>query len=53
MRNRKGWKGFVWGYKDFMKVADKIWHTINWGENGEFSGAKSIVKQGNKTIYKY
>lgn len=53
LRRRKGWKGFVWGYKDFIAVADKIWHKINWGENGELSGAKSIETKGNKTIYKY
>ena len=53
LRNRKGWKGFVWGYNDFIKVADKIWHKINWGKDGEFSGAKSIEKNDNKTLYRY
>ena len=53
MRRQKGWKGFVWGYAERCKIFDKVWHNINWGKDGDKSGAKEIIKEGNKTIYKY
>jgi hypothetical protein len=42
----------VHGYAERSKVFDKIWHTIKWGKP-EDSGAKEIIKEGNKTIYKF
>jgi hypothetical protein len=53
MRRQKGWKGFVWGYAERYKVFDKIWHQIKWGKDGKLSGAESIEKDGNKTVYTY
>lgn len=52
LRRRKGWKGFVWGYKDWVRAAEEEgrWDAINWSGD---SGAKEIIKDGNKTIYKY
>jgi hypothetical protein len=54
LRNRKGWKGFVWGYKDWLKatIDEGRWDMIRWGKPEE-SGAKEIVKEGNKTVYKF
>jgi hypothetical protein len=52
LRKQKGWIGFVHGYKERSKIFDKIWHTIKWGKPEE-SGAKEIVKEGTKTIYKF
>lgn len=55
LRNRKGWKGFVWGYKDWVKATtdEGRWDLVNWGENGKRSGAKSVRREGTKTIYQY
>lgn len=53
MYRRKGWKGFVWGYKDWIKATEEEgrWDAINW--NTKKCGAKEIIKDGNRTIYKY
>lgn len=55
LRNRKGWKGFVWGYHDWVKATtdEGRWDLVSWGKSGEKSGAKSVEKIGNKTVYKY
>jgi hypothetical protein len=53
MRRQKGWKGFVWGYVERYKVFDKVWHKIKWGKDGNESGAKSIERDGNRTVYRY
>jgi len=55
LRNRKGWKGFVWGYKDWIKATEDEgrWDLVSWGENGKKSGAKSVEKVGNKTVYRW
>lgn len=55
LRRRKGWKGFVWGYKDWVKAVDTEgrWDLVDWGEDGEKSGARSIERTGNKLVYKY
>jgi hypothetical protein len=52
LAKRKGWIGFVWGYKDWVKsvIETGRWEEINW--SGEH-GAKEVVKSGNKTIYKF
>lgn len=52
LRKQKGWIGFVHGYAERSKVFDRIWHKIKWGKPEE-SGAKEIVTEGNKTIYKF
>ena len=58
LRRRKGWKGFVWGYKDWIKAAEEEgrWDAVSWGKNGDKSGAKSMErddKHPNKIIYRY
>jgi hypothetical protein len=55
LRGRKGWKGFVHGYGDWLKATEDEgrWDAVDWGKDGEKSGAKEIVKEGNKIIYKY
>ena len=54
LRGRKGWKGFVWGYPKWVKACEEgRWDAVEWGKDGDKSGAKSIEKVGNKTIYKY
>lgn len=54
LRRQKGWKGFVHGYPERRKVFDKVWHTIDWNENPEDCGAKSVESNGKgKTIYKF
>jgi hypothetical protein len=54
LRRQKGWFGFVHGYKERVKVFDKIWGTINWNKDPEKSGAKSVESDGKgKTIYKF
>ena len=55
LRNRKGWKGFVWGYKDWLKATEDEgrWDAIEWGKGGKVSGAKKIEKVGEKRIYTY
>ena len=55
LRNRKGWKGFVWGYKDWVRATtdEGRWDAIEWGEDGEKSGSKSVSRSGNKIIYTY
>ena len=57
LRRRKGWKGFVWGYKDWIKAAEGEvrWDAISWGKDGDKSGASAIAKDDfhNKTIYHY
>lgn len=53
---RKGWKGFVHGYKDWIKATEDEgrWDEVNWGENGDKSGAKAIESDGlGKTVYHY
>jgi hypothetical protein len=52
---RKGWKGFVWGYKDWVKACEEEgrWDAVAWGKDGEKSGAKEIEKEGNLTVYRY
>lgn len=51
LRKRKGWIGFVHGYNDFLEKAD--WEAIDWGKDGDKSGAKSIERDGNKIVYRY
>lgn len=53
MRRQKGWKGFVLGYKDRIKVFDEVWDDIDWNKDPEQSGAKSVESDGAKTIYKF
>jgi hypothetical protein len=53
MRNQKGWIGFVHGYAKRVKVFDKVWHKIRWNDDPDKSGAKEVIKEGNKTIYKF
>ena len=55
LRNRKGWKGFVWGYKDWIRATEDEgrWDAVSWGEDGKKSGAKSIRKEDNKIVYVY
>ena len=57
LRRRKGWKGFVWGYKDWIKAAEEEgrWDAVNWGKDGSKAGAKEIEHDAfhNRTIYKY
>lgn len=55
LRRRKGWKGFVWGYADWLRATEDEgrWDIVDWGKDGEESGAKSVEKVGNKTVYKY
>lgn len=51
MRNRKGWKGFVWGYDTWL--ASDGYENTKWNEDPKDSGAKVVIKEGNKTIYKF
>ena len=55
LRRQKGWKGFVHGYKERREIFDKVWHTIDWNEDPEESGAKAVVidKDHGKTIYTF
>jgi len=55
LRNRKGWKGFVWGYKDWIHATEDEgrWDTVKWGQDGKLSGAKKVERVGTKLIYKY
>jgi len=53
MRKQKGWRGFVWGYAERCKVFDKVWHKIRWNDDPKESGAKEVIKEGNKIIYKF
>ena len=55
LRNRKGWKGFVWGYHDWIKATEDEgrWDNIEWGKDGRQSGAKSVKTVGHKTVYVY
>jgi hypothetical protein len=51
---RKGWKGFVWGYKDWVKACEAgAWDNVAWGKDGEYSGAKEIETEGAVTVYRY
>jgi hypothetical protein len=51
LRKRKGWIGFVWGYNDWLKSDG--YENTEWNKNPKDSGAKKVIKQGNKTIYKF
>lgn len=55
LSRQKGWPGFVHGYNKFVAAAEKVWDKIDWGENGNKSGAKSVEKKddGATTVYKY
>ncbi len=54
LRRQKGWFGFVHGYKERVKVFDKVWDKINWNKDPEKSGAKSVESDGKgKTIYTF
>ena len=55
LRRRKGWKGFVHGYNQWLKATEDEgrWDAVNWGKDGEKSGAKEIIREGNKITYKY
>lgn len=55
LRRRKGWKGFVWGYPDWVRATtdEGRWDNIDWGKDGKKSGAKAVEKDGNKTTYRY
>ena len=48
LRNRKGWIGFVHGYKKFIDTVD--WDSIEWGNGAK---PKSIKKDGVKTVIKF
>jgi hypothetical protein len=51
MRNRKGWIGFVHGYKDWLKSDG--YEGVKWNEDPENSGAKEVVREKGKIIYKF
>jgi hypothetical protein len=51
LTDRKGWKGFVWGYRDFLEK--NHWDDVEWNRNPEDSGAKEIHRRGNKIVYKF
>lgn len=55
LRKRKGWYGFVHGYKDWLKAVEEggRWDLVDWGKDGIKSGAKKVEKHGNKIIYYY
>lgn len=54
LRRQKGWFGFVHGYKERVKVFDKIWDKINWEKDPNKSGAKSVESDGKgKTVYTF
>ena len=51
---RKGWKGFVWGYKDWVKACDAgVWDNVKWNDDPEKSGAKKVETNGIVTVYKF
>jgi hypothetical protein len=52
---RKGWKGFVHGYQDWIRATEDEgrWDAVEWGEDGDKSGAKEIEREGALTIYRY
>ena len=52
---RKGWKGFVWGYKDWIKATeeDGRWDAVEWNEDPEKAGAKEVETNGIVTVYRF
>ena len=54
LSRRKGWKGFVWGYNQWVSACEAgRWDAVNWGKKGNKSGAKSIETVGTRTTYRY
>lgn len=54
LRKQKGWKGFVQGYAKRREIFDEIWPTIDWNNDPEKSGAKSVRNDGKgKIIYTF
>ena len=53
MRNRKGWKGYVWTYKDWQEkvVLGGLWDQMDWN-NGEKPKEETRDKMG-KIIQKW
>jgi hypothetical protein len=51
LRRRKGWPGFVHGYNDWL--ASDGYENVKWNKDPKKSGAKTVTKDGNKTIYKF
>lgn len=51
LRRRKGWPGFVHGYKDWL--ASDGYEQVNWNKDPKDSGAKEVEKTDFKTIYKF
>jgi len=53
LRNRKGWKGFVWNYPDWQRkvVEGKLWDQMDW-TNGKQPKEETRDKMG-KLIQKW
>lgn len=54
LSRRKGWKGFVWGYKDWVKACEEgRWDEVDWNEDPKKSGAKEVETNGMTTVYRF
>jgi hypothetical protein len=54
LRNLKGWKGYVWNYKNMVEKFDEVWDDIEWGTGTKPKSEEKVTKGAvEKTIIKF